>query len=169
MTYPLRPTIPAIRIGEVKLFLFFVFLSIDLFQILSSSFEAQMPFFRYLLKMCQPERTVFRRAHVWYISAWSYHREVWCNPAGNEISNPGLNSTIVALHYLFITYIIFSLYLGTYARAFLFCARAIFINLIDNVLILLCIIFLTHIYVLSVTVLTLWVAPPEMFYSWYRI
>ena len=27
----------------------------------------------------------------------------------------------------------------------------------------------THIYVLSVTVLTLWVAPPEMFYSWYRI
>ena len=37
------------------------------------------------------------------------------------------------------------------------------------VLILLCIIFLTHIYVLSVTVLTLWVAPPEMFCSWYRI
>ena len=30
-------------------------------------------------------------------------------------------------------------------------------------------IFLTHIYVLSVTVLTLWVAPPEMFCSWYRI
>ena len=25
------------------------------------------------------------------------------------------------------------------------------------------------IYVLSVTVLTLWVAPPEMFYGWYRI
>ena len=24
-------------------------------------------------------------------------------------------------------------------------------------------------YVLSVTVLTLWVAPPEVFYSWYRI
>ena len=40
---------------------------------------------------------------------------------------------------------------------------------LDNVLILLCIIFLTLIYVLSVTVLTLWVAPPEMFYSWYRI
>ena len=35
--------------------------------------------------------------------------------------------------------------------------------------ILLCIIFLTHIYVLSVTVLTLWVAPPEMFCNWYRI
>ena len=31
------------------------------------------------------------------------------------------------------------------------------------------IIFLTQIYVLSVTVLTLWVAPPEMFCSWYRI
>ena len=30
-------------------------------------------------------------------------------------------------------------------------------------------IFLTHIYVLSVTVLTLWVAPPEMFCNWYRI
>jgi len=31
------------------------------------------------------------------------------------------------------------------------------------------IVFLTHIYVLSVTVLTLWVAPPEMFCNWYRI
>ena len=40
---------------------------------------------------------------------------------------------------------------------------------LDNVFILLCIIFLTHIYVLSVTVLTSWVAPPEVFYSWYRI
>ena len=27
----------------------------------------------------------------------------------------------------------------------------------------------THIYVLSVTMLTLWVAPVEMFYSWYKI
>ena len=24
-------------------------------------------------------------------TAWSYRREVWCNPAGDEISNPGLN------------------------------------------------------------------------------
>ena len=40
---------------------------------------------------------------------------------------------------------------------------------LNNVLILLCIIFLTHIYVLSVTVLTLWLAPPEMFCNWYRI
>ena len=40
---------------------------------------------------------------------------------------------------------------------------------LNNVFILLCIIFLTHIYVLSVTVLTLWVAPPEMFCNWYRI
>ena len=40
---------------------------------------------------------------------------------------------------------------------------------LNNVIILLCIIFLTHIYVLSVTVLTLWVAPPEMFCNWYRI
>ena len=28
-------------------------------------------------------------------------------------------------------------------------------------------VIVTHIYVLSVTVLTLWVAPPEMFSSWY--
>ena len=40
---------------------------------------------------------------------------------------------------------------------------------LNNVLILLCIIFLTQIYVLSVAVLTLWVAPPEMLSSWYRI
>ena len=40
---------------------------------------------------------------------------------------------------------------------------------LTNVLILLCIIFLTHIYVLSVTVLTLWVAPPEIVCNWYRI
>ena len=40
---------------------------------------------------------------------------------------------------------------------------------LDNVLILLCIVFLTHMYVFSVTVLTLSVAPPEMFYSWFRI
>ena len=40
---------------------------------------------------------------------------------------------------------------------------------LNKVLILLCIIFLSHIYVLSVTVLTLWVAPPEMFCNWYWI
>ena len=40
---------------------------------------------------------------------------------------------------------------------------------LNKVLILLCIIFLSHIYVLSVTVLTLWVAPPQMFCNWYRI
>ena len=40
---------------------------------------------------------------------------------------------------------------------------------LNDVLILLCIIFLTPIYVLPVTELTLWVAPPEMFCSWYRI
>ena len=36
-----------------------------------------------------------------------------------------------------------------------------------NVLILLCVIFLT--YTLSVTVLTWWVASPKMFCNWYRI
>ena len=35
--------------------------------------------------------------------------------------------------------------------------------------ILLYVIFPTHVYVLSVTVLTLWVAPPEMFCSWSSI
>ena len=49
---------------------------------------------------------------------------------------------------------VFVLYLFTFVPVFL---------------ILLCVIFLTHIYVLFVTVLTLWVAPPEMFFSWYRI
>ena len=34
-----------------------------------------------------------------------------------------------------------------------------------NILILLCVIFLT--YTVSVTVLTLWVAPPKMFCNWY--
>ena len=38
-----------------------------------------------------------------FLSAWSYSREVWCNPAGDEICHPGLNSPIVSLHYLFIT------------------------------------------------------------------
>ena len=61
-------------------------------------------------------------------SPWSYRREVWCSPAGDEITNPGLNCTIVPLHHLFITYIfVFQLYLGTYARTVLFCARALFI------------------------------------------
>ena len=40
---------------------------------------------------------------------------------------------------------------------------------LNNVFILLCIVFLTHIYVLFATVLALWVAPPEMFCNWYRI
>ena len=39
---------------------------------------------------------------------------------------------------------------------------------LNNVFTLLCIVFLTHIYVLFVAVLTLWVAPPEMFCNWYR-
>ena len=43
------------------------------------------------------------------------------------------------------------------------------VSSLNDVLILLNIIFLTHIYVLSVTVLTLWVAPPEMFCNWYTI
>ena len=30
----------------------------------------------------------------------SYRREVWCSPAGDEISDPGLNCTLVSLHYL---------------------------------------------------------------------
>ena len=38
-------------------------------------------------------------------SAWSYRREVWCNPAGDEICHPGLNSPIVSLHYLLIYYL----------------------------------------------------------------
>ena len=38
-------------------------------------------------------------------SAWSYRREVWCNPAGDEICHPGLNSPIVSLHYLHIYYL----------------------------------------------------------------
>ena len=41
-------------------------------------------------------------------SPWSYRREVWCSPAGDEISNPGLNSTIVSSHCLFITWIFIS-------------------------------------------------------------
>ena len=30
-------------------------------------------------------------------------REVRCSPGGDEISNPGLNCTIISLHHLFIT------------------------------------------------------------------
>ena len=41
-------------------------------------------------------------------SPWSYRREVWCSPEGDEISNPGLNCTIVSLHCLFITWIFIS-------------------------------------------------------------
>ena len=88
-----------------------------------------------------------------------------------------LHRILTLLTYLLLRFF-FQLYLGTCARAVLCCARALFVHLIDvclafgslnNVLILLCIIFLTHIYVLSVTVLALWVAPPEMFCNWYRI
>ena len=63
--------------------------------------------------------------------AWSYRREVWCNPAGDEISNQAW----IAPSYSYITYLLlrlfFQLYLGTCARAILLCARALFINLID--------------------------------------
>ena len=38
-------------------------------------------------------------------SAWSFRREVWCNPAGDEICHPGLNSPFVSLHYLRIYYL----------------------------------------------------------------
>ena len=31
-------------------------------------------------------------------SLWSYRREVWCSPAGDEMSNPGLNCK--SLHHL---------------------------------------------------------------------
>ena len=68
---------------------------------------------------------------------------------------------LLTLALLFI-YHLFNIY---YLLILLTC---VFSSLI-NVLILLCIIFLTHIYVLSVTVLTLWVATPEMFCNWYRI
>ena len=40
--------------------------------------------------------------------ALSYRREVWCSPAGDWISNPGLNCTIVSLHCLSITWIFVS-------------------------------------------------------------
>ena len=33
--------------------------------------------------------------------------KLWCSPEGDEISNPGLNCTIVSLHCLFITWILF--------------------------------------------------------------
>ena len=36
---------------------------------------------------------------------WSYRREVWCNPARDEICHPGLNSPIVSLHYSLIYYL----------------------------------------------------------------
>ena len=49
----------------------------------------------------------FRLTNIYKIlqSAWSYRREVWCNPAGDEICHPGLNSPIVSLHYLLIYYL----------------------------------------------------------------
>ena len=73
----------------------------------------------------------------------------------------------------FLLRLVFQLYLGTqfyfvrvlYLLIYLTCV----FSSLNNVLLLLCVIFLTHIYVLSGTVLTLWVAPSEMFCSWYRI
>ena len=40
--------------------------------------------------------------------AMAYRREVWYSPVGDEISNPGLNCSIVSLHCLFITWIFIS-------------------------------------------------------------
>ena len=99
---------------------------------------------------------------------WSYRREVRCNPAGDEICHPGLNGPIVSLPYLLIYCLdcFFSCILMRVRAQFYFVH--VFSSL-NNVLIFLCFIFLTHLYVLSVTVLTLWVAPPEMFCNWYRI
>ena len=81
---------------------------------------------------------------------------------GDEISNPGLNCTIVSLHYLFIAECCISV-VSWYVCAYNFILSAriicLFITLtytfssFINVLILLCVIFLT--YSLSVTVLTL--------------
>ena len=46
------------------------------------------------------------KALAWLINLkWSYRREVWCNPAGDEICHPGLNIPIVSLHYLLIYYL----------------------------------------------------------------
>ena len=81
-------------------------------------------------------------------------RSNWCSPVWDEISNSGLNCTMVSLHPLFVTYrFVFQVYLGMYVCTVLFCVRAlhVFIYLIDvcifslnNVLILLCVIFLTY-------------------------
>ena len=62
--------------------------------------------------------------HSSVVMVLSYRRKRWCSPAGDEISNPGLNvglnCTIVSLHHLFI---------ACCARTVLFCARALFIYL----------------------------------------
>jgi len=107
------------------------------------------------------------------LSSWSYRHEVWCGPAGDGIGDPGLGSTIVSLHCLFVAWIIFFSCISVRVCA-QFCFVRVYYLLIwltcvfgslNGVLILLCIVFLTHVCVLSVTVLTLWVAPPEMFCS----
>ena len=82
-------------------------------------------------------------------------REVWCSPVADEISNPGLNCTIVLILTLLILLLRFvlQLYLGKCACTISFCARALFIFLNDvcafsslnNILILLCVIFLTYV------------------------
>ena len=52
--------------------------------------------------------------------------------AVGDICHPALNSPIVSLHYLFIILrLFFQLCLNTRAREILFCARALFINVID--------------------------------------
>ena len=81
------------------------------------------------------------------------------------------------LTYLFIAWIVFFSCILMRVRAQFYFVRVYYLLIyltclfssFNKVLIFLCIIFLTHIYVLSVAVLTLWVAPPEMFYHWYRL
>ena len=95
----------------------------------------------------------FRNHLIILQSPWSYRREVWCSPAGDEISN-----------------LYFSCIFGTHARAVLFCARALFINLIDDTNdVLMYFAVFSSIICVSVTVLTLWVALPKMFCNRYRI
>ena len=52
--------------------------------------------------------TVFTLSHAQrtFTKFFNRHRrEVWCNPAGDQICHPGLNSPIVFLHYLLIYYL----------------------------------------------------------------
>ena len=54
----------------------------------------------FLTKLLQRTFTKFFNRH-----GLTYRREVWCNPAGDEICHPGLNSPFVSLHYLLIYYL----------------------------------------------------------------